>query len=351
MSRPILLTVIIANYNYAEFIADAIDSALGLDWPTVEVIVVDDGSSDGSRSVIERYGDRITAIFQPNGGHTAACNTGLARSRGDVVIFLDSDDRLEPSLVKELAAVWHEGVSKVQFQMKIIDAKGQPTGSVFPQYDVVPTPGDIRTWFMTAGAYPTPPGSGNAYARTFLEKIFPLDVAERFSDCHCLSAAPYLGDVMTVAKPLVAYRVHGRNDGALSHLNVGRFGAEVSRARRRFAYAQGIARSVGLRVPDDVFDRSMSTLTFRLASLRLDPAHHPIAGDGRLKILRDVVRAFFVPQGLRPRARLALLVWAGLVALSPRTVSERVILWRFASPSRPEAVRRVLRVLRVVKAP
>lgn len=62
------VSVIIPNFNYADYISDAIDSALGLDWPDVEVIVVDDGSTDHSRRVIEAYGSRITAMFKENTG-------------------------------------------------------------------------------------------------------------------------------------------------------------------------------------------------------------------------------------------------------------------------------------------
>jgi glycosyltransferase involved in cell wall biosynthesis len=344
-----LVSVVIPNYNYEEFVGDAIDSALALDWPDVEVIVVDDGSTDRSREVIGRYGDRITAIFQPNSSHAAACNAGFARSRGDVIIFLDSDDFLDPSLIRELAAVWRPGISKVQFQMKIVDSSGRPTGALFPQFDSVPTPAQIRKWFMTTGAYPTPPCSGNAYPRSFLEKIFPLDVADRFSDSCCLAAAPYLGDVVTIDKPLVGYRVHGRNNGAMSSLDVGRFRVEVSRAQRRFRYAQGIARSVGLRVPDDAFYKSLAVLPYRLASYRLDPARHPIEGDGIFKIARDAVKASLSPQGRSLRAHAALVVWVGLVAVSPRPLGRRLVLWRLASPSRPKALTRVLRALRLVK--
>jgi glycosyltransferase involved in cell wall biosynthesis len=345
-----LVSIIIPNYDYAEYLAAAIDSALGLDWPTVEVIVVDDGSRDHSRTVIESYGDRITAIFQPNGGQTAACNAAFAEAQGEVVIFLDSDDWLEPSLIRELAAVWRPGLSKVQFQMKIVDAHGRATGSVLPQYDIVPTPRQITAWATNTASYPTPPGSGNAYARAFLDRLFPLDVRERACDSHCLAAAPFLGDVVTVAKPLVAYRVHGRNDGAMTRMDSGRFATEVTRARWRFEYAQRIARSANLHLHDGVFRRSMSMLPYRLASLRLDPARHPLRGDTAAKVMRDVVRAFFVPQGLARRARLALLVWSGLVAMSPRFASERLILWRFASSSRPRALRKLLRLLALVSS-
>ena len=120
-----LVTVIIPNHNYGDFIGTAIDSALALDWPAVEVIVVDDGSTDHSRQVISAYGERVLSIFQENAGQSVACSAGFARSSGQIVIFLDSDDALEPTLIRELMAVWRPGISKVQFQMKFVDADGK----------------------------------------------------------------------------------------------------------------------------------------------------------------------------------------------------------------------------------
>jgi glycosyltransferase involved in cell wall biosynthesis len=349
-TKPFLVSVVIANWNYGRFLGAAIDSALGLDWPDVEVIVVDDGSTDDSREVMNGYGDRIVALFQPQSGQTAACNTGFARARGEVVIFLDSDDLLDRSLVREIAAVWRPGLSKVQFQMKIIDAEGHATGSTFPQYPGVPAPAQIRRWALRAAAYPTAVGSGNAYARSFLDRIFPLDVSERTSDSHCLAAAPYLGDVVTVARPLVSYRIHGRNEGAMSSVQVGRFADEVKRARWRFQYAQGIARSAGLSLPDAVFNNSLNVLPYRLASFRLAPERHPVPRDSMAAIVRDTARAVFVPQGRTVQARVVLLAWCLLVALLPRAASERLVLWRFASTSRPRILRRVLSAFRLVKA-
>lgn len=346
----IRVSVVIPNYNYASYIGDAIDSALALDWPHVEVIVVDDGSTDGSREVMARYGQRITALHQDNQGQVGACNTGFVACRGNVVIFLDSDDVLDPSVVREAAAVWRPGISKVQFQMRSVDASLQPLGSVLPQYHLVPTPEEARRWVMTTSAYPTPPGSGNVYSREFLEKIFPLDHAGgRAADSCCIAAAPYLGDVITVPKPLVSYRIHGQNDGAFSELDTLRFGREVTRATQLFAYAQRTAARVGIQVPDDAVRYSLTLLPYRVASYRLEPALHPLPRDNRLNLLGDLLRGWGRPQGMRLQARAAIALWTMLVLVSPAPLARRLVLWRFAPASRPRFISYPLRALGVIR--
>ncbi|KQW65416.1 hypothetical protein ASC67_16680 [Methylibium sp. Root1272] len=346
----IRLSVVIPNYNYARFVGDAIDSALGLDWPHVEVIVVDDGSTDGSRAVIEAYGPRITALFQPNQGQVGACNTGFVASHGNVVIFLDSDDVLDPSVVREAAAAWRPGISKLQFQMRSVDADLVPHGSFFPQYHQVPTPDEVRRWATSTGTYPTPPGSGNVYSREFLQKIFPLDHAGgRASDSCCIAAAPFLGDVITLPKPLVSYRIHGKNDGAFSELDTRRFGREVARATQLFGYAQRIAASAGLSVADDAIRYSLSLLPYRVASFRLDPTAHPLPRDHRVSLLGDLFHGLRRPQGMTWRARAAISIWSVLVLFAPMWLASRIVLWRFATGTRPQALVRSMRALGIVR--
>jgi glycosyltransferase involved in cell wall biosynthesis len=86
------VSVIIPNYNYERFLGKAVDSALGQTYHDIEVIVVDDGSKDGSREIIDGYAGRIEAIFQKNQGVAAARNNGVAAAGGEYIAFLDADD-------------------------------------------------------------------------------------------------------------------------------------------------------------------------------------------------------------------------------------------------------------------
>src|SRR5215472_4476120 len=115
------LSVIIANYNYRDFVGAAIESALAVDWPYKEVIVVDDASTDDSRSVIESFSGKVAAYFRPKSHQLGAHHFGVKHSSGEVVIFLDSDDLLEQEVMQEVAKVWRPGISQVQYRMNVID--------------------------------------------------------------------------------------------------------------------------------------------------------------------------------------------------------------------------------------
>jgi Glycosyl transferase family 2 len=86
------VSVVVCAYNYERWLSAALDSALAQNHPSFEVIVVDDGSTDGTPDVIASYGDRIRAVRRPNGGLNAATTTGMRMARGRYLTFLDADD-------------------------------------------------------------------------------------------------------------------------------------------------------------------------------------------------------------------------------------------------------------------
>jgi glycosyltransferase involved in cell wall biosynthesis len=87
-----LISIVIPSYNGAAFLTEAVDSALNQTYHPTEVIIVDDGSTDDTRSVLERYGDRIRYVYQKNRGLAGARNSGIMVSNGSFLAFLDSDD-------------------------------------------------------------------------------------------------------------------------------------------------------------------------------------------------------------------------------------------------------------------
>lgn len=95
-----LVSIIIPCYNREKYISQAIESALNQTYPNTELIVVDDGSSDNSVSVIESYGEQIKLIKQANKGVSSARNTGFSAASGDYIIFLDSDDWLSLDIIE-----------------------------------------------------------------------------------------------------------------------------------------------------------------------------------------------------------------------------------------------------------
>lgn len=211
-----LASVIVNNYNYGRYLPQAIDSALQQTYRHTEIIVVDDGSTDGSRDIIARYGSRVKPVLKSNGGQASALNAGFAASRGDAVIFLDADDLLYPAAVANaMSRLAEPEISKVQWPLEVIDQNGVPTGQMRPPQ--LPAEGDFRERTLQRGpsSVASSPTSGNAWSRSFLEQVLPIPENAAYyrlcADEYLYTLAPVFGRVKTVPEAQGAYRVHGAN--------------------------------------------------------------------------------------------------------------------------------------------
>jgi glycosyltransferase involved in cell wall biosynthesis len=128
MSTP-RVSVVIPTYNCGQFVCAAIDSALAQSCGPLEVIVVDDGSTDETPGILNRYGARVTVVRQKNAGVSSARNTGIQHARGELVAFLDADDLWHPDkLAKQVPLFANPAVGLVYCAVEYVDERLQSLG-------------------------------------------------------------------------------------------------------------------------------------------------------------------------------------------------------------------------------
>ena len=205
-----LVSVIIGNYNYGHFIAEAIDSVLQQTYRHFELIVVDDGSTDGSREVIEAYQEQLIAVFQANSGQGAAFNAGIARAKGEIVCFLDADDYYHPDKLSRIVSSFRNHPRWVQISHGRIsvDRNGNYIGLGSKTHNQ----GDVSQLLLQWGRYAMGITSAIAYRRLVLEKVLPIPTTRsEAADTYLTAVVPFYGEVGCIDEPLMFYRIHGSN--------------------------------------------------------------------------------------------------------------------------------------------
>ena len=218
-----LVSILINNYNYGQFLPDAIDSALNQTYPNIEVIVVDDGSTDNSQAVIAGYGNAITAILKPNGGQASAFNSGFAASRGEIICFLDADDVFLPHKVQTIVDAllpYQEGIwcfhplQLVNSSEQLSKALQQGKGAIASQAC------DLRDNLHQGGKglrqqlpFSLPATSGLCFNHALLQQILPMPEAEGIAigDSYVQFVALALGKGVALSNSLACQRVHSHN--------------------------------------------------------------------------------------------------------------------------------------------
>lgn len=129
-----MISVIIPTFNHSRFVSDAINSVLAQTYKNLEVIIVDDGSTDNTREVLKKYGSKIKYIYQNNKGLSAARNIGIKFSKGEFIAILDADD------------IWLS--RKLELQMKMMEECTSSTGVVSCGVYIIDEEGKIIKEFV-----------------------------------------------------------------------------------------------------------------------------------------------------------------------------------------------------------
>ena len=195
MAAP-LISVVVAAHDGERYIAAALDSAFAQDHTPIEVIVVDDGSTDATPQIVSGY--PVRSIRQSTCGQGAAKNAGVAAARGELIAFLDHDD------------VWFP--AKLSRQVEALRARPGSDG-VLARLEVLLEPGVAHPpWLTRSREYPWFPPSSWLLRRTLFDTVGPFDTVSLIPDFDWMLRARDAGVVFEIVRePLGSYRFHGEN--------------------------------------------------------------------------------------------------------------------------------------------
>ena len=224
------VSCIVPAYNYGHDIAGAIESALDQDYEgEVEVVVVDDGSTDDTSDVVRPYLDDIRYIRQENAGINAAVNRAIAEATGELIAFLDADDRWTPQKLSTQVGFLnqHPEVGLLYGDLEVIDADGVVTHpSFWGAFGITPLRGKLLGPLLVRNFVT----GGSIVVRAEHKDLFhPLPEEAAWTDWWIALQVAAVAEIDYVTEPVYQYRLHGENR------NLGATGERLARALKREA--------------------------------------------------------------------------------------------------------------------
>jgi len=214
---PPLVTAIIATYNRGYIVCEAIDSILRQTYPHIEIIVVDDGSTDDTKEILKPYGNRIHLVYQHNQGPATAWNTGIKTGRGSILCFLGSDDLWLPTFVERQVSLLQKAGPSVPCSITNAVARWADGGETrsFDLADLCPKTNEGLWWnvldvFLTRFVMC---GQMFAIRREALEEVGLFDSSLTYLEDYDVALRLALqGPWGYIREPLVIYRQSAKGD-------------------------------------------------------------------------------------------------------------------------------------------
>lgn len=311
-----LITALVDTYNHERYIEQALVSVLeqGLSPSELEIVVVDDGSTDRTPAVIQKFVPRVKHIRKRNGGQASAFNAGFAESTGEIIALLDGDDWWAKGKLAAVADALESnldvgGVGHGHY--RFVEGSADEVAAVVPPAQAVvnlATPAAVRWWVYLL------PG-GLTVRRRVLEWIVPIPEDMLFMADSAIQAAATVFGTLVLPEPLFYYRCHAENLYAFDPKN-----SEKQRRRAEMAeiaYGGVYRRLVALGIPEAQAFELVGPLWL---SARRERLH--LSGGTRREALETEMRAFHAASknpGLAYRAFKYVCVGAATLALPPRS--------------------------------
>lgn len=348
----VTLSVVINNFNYRNYVGKAIESLLEQGPEGMDIIVVDDCSTDDSREVISRYvadnPGRIRTVFQPvNSGQGAGFNAGYAISRGELVMFLDADDFMLPGAAAIIRASYDPETTVYSYRMHYTNPHNEVADGLYPPLHEKFAQGmqaseDIRR----NGRYKATITSGLVFGRHVLEKVMPMDPqAFRYGgDGYLVAVAPLYGPVRGFDTPICAYRLHQRQHTSRREEQARLARWRISHDQERHKAMSEHAARLGLPVAEEFWTRDDQYIFERIVSMVFEPEQHPIKEDA----LPELIRRLTHLQKANRRGVQGFLTQAFYTSVlyAPPALKYRLMRLKLDPGVRPEWMKRMARFLR-----
>ena len=207
-----MITVLITTHNYGRFLEQAVDSVLAQDYPLdqVQILVVDDGSTDDTSERVKKYGNKIEYFYKPNGGQASALNFGFLHARGELIALMDADDLFMPSKLARIAEAFQQDPSLGMVYHR--PQEWQVETDTRRDWDYPLISGDAHKEPDQFLLYVPHPTSCISFRRDSLKPLLPIPEHIRMiADCYLVALIPFLAPIRAIPESLTVYRIHGKN--------------------------------------------------------------------------------------------------------------------------------------------
>jgi hypothetical protein len=208
-----VVSVVMATYNFERFVARAIESVLAQDYPAdaLDIIVVDDGSTDSTPDVVKPYLDRIRYIRKPNGGLLSTMNRGIAEARGELICLFSGDDEYVPRKTRAQVdfMLAHPEVGLVYTDLELVNEAGRlMKPSIWQAGKLTPVRGRPIGALLQRNVVS---GGTIMFRASLKEHVHPIPDSAAWEDWYIAVKVAEVADIDYIDEPLYLYRYHGKN--------------------------------------------------------------------------------------------------------------------------------------------